>query len=176
LRFNLVYDSGAKVDQGFEAAAGFVDLTREPGRMAMPRSITTFRQVLVAAAVLTAAALLAAPGASAAGGDTGVTVQPLAAHDLPNLPGKRLTAIVVTYAPGAKSARHHHAGSVWAYVLSGAIRSQNSATGPAKVYRAGESFFEPPGSEHLVSENASATESASLPSVHIADDGAAIDR
>ena len=102
----------------------------------MSRSITTFRKVLVAAAVLTAAAPFAATAASAAGGD-GETVKPVASHDLPNLPGKRLTAVVVTYAPGAKSARHHHAGSVWAYVLSGAIRSQNSATGPAKVYRAG---------------------------------------
>jgi quercetin dioxygenase-like cupin family protein len=37
----------------------------------------------------------------------------------------------------------HHAGSVFAYVLSGAIRSENSATGPVKVYKAGESFFEP---------------------------------
>jgi quercetin dioxygenase-like cupin family protein len=133
----------------------------------MPRSITTFKQVLVAAAVL------AATAASAAGGD-GETVKPVAAHGLPDLPGKRLTAVVVIYAPGGKSARHHHAGSVWAYVLSGAIRSQNSATGPAKVYRAGESFFEPPGSEHLVSENASATESASLLAVHIADDGAGL--
>jgi len=62
----------------------------------------------------------------------------------------------------------------WAYVLSGAIRSQNSATGPAKVYRARDSFFEPPGSEHLVSENASTTESASLLAVHIADDGAGL--
>jgi hypothetical protein len=52
------------------------------------------------------------------------------------------------------------------------IRSENSATGPAKVYKAGESFFEPPGSEHLVSENASATEPASLLAVFVADDGA----
>jgi quercetin dioxygenase-like cupin family protein len=42
------------------------------------------------------------------------------------------------------------------------------------VYRAGDSFFEPPGSEHLVSENASTTESASLLAVHIADDGAGL--
>jgi quercetin dioxygenase-like cupin family protein len=142
--------------------------------MAMPRSITTFRKVLVAAAVLTAAAPFAATAASAAGSGAGETVKPVATHDLPNPPGKRLTAIVVTYAPGAKSARHHHTGSVWAYVLSGAIRSQNSATGPAELYRAGDSFFEPPGSEHLVSENASATESARLLAVHIADDGAGL--
>jgi hypothetical protein len=38
-----------------------------------------------------------------------------------------------------------------------------------RAYKAGESFVEPPGSEHLVSENASATEPASL---LVADDGA----
>ena len=119
----------------------------------MPRSIKTFRQILNAVVVLTLAAPFAAPAASAAGGET---VKPVAAHDVPNLPGKRLTAVVVTYAPGGKSVRHHHAGSVWAYVLSGAIRSQNSATGPAKVYRAGDSFFKP----------------ASLLAVHIAEQGA----
>src|SRR5262249_1347771 len=91
---------------------------------------------------------------------------------LPNVPGKRITVTVVSYAPGQKSGSHHHPGSVVAYVLSGAIRSENSATGPVKVYKAGESFFEPPGSHHLVSENASATKPASLLAVHVADDGA----
>ena len=91
---------------------------------------------------------------------------------LPNVPGKRITVTVVSYAPGQKSGPHHHPGSVVAYVLSGAIRSENSATGPVKVYKAGESFFEPPGSHHLVSENARATEPASLLAVHVADDGA----
>jgi len=33
----------------------------------------------------------------------------------------------------------------------------------------GESFFEPPGGEHLVSENASATEPASLLAIYVAD-------
>jgi len=41
-----------------------------------------------------------------------------------------------------------------------------------KVYKASESFFEPPGSKHLVSENARATEPASLIAGFIADDGA----
>jgi hypothetical protein len=39
---------------------------------------------------------LAPAGASAPGGDAGEMVKPVATHDLPNLPGKRLTAIVVT--------------------------------------------------------------------------------
>jgi quercetin dioxygenase-like cupin family protein len=82
--------------------------------------------------------------------------------------------VVVNYAPGGKSGAHHHAGSVFAYVLSGAIRSQVSTDGPAKVYKAGESFFEPPGSSHLVSENASQTEPASLIAVFVADDGATL--
>ena len=100
------------------------------------------------------------------------TVQVVASQKLPNVPGKSITAIRVSYAPGGKSGKHHHAGSVLAFVVSGEIRSENSATGPAKVYKAGESFFEPPGSEHLVSENASATEPASLLAIFIADDGA----
>ena len=91
---------------------------------------------------------------------------------LPNVPGKSLSAVVVDYGPGEKTGSHRHSGSVFAYVLSGKIRSQNSATGPAKVYAAGENFFEPDGSEHLVSENASTTEPASLLAIFVADDGA----
>ncbi|HTP36855.1 MAG TPA: cupin domain-containing protein, partial [Methyloceanibacter sp.] len=73
------------------------------------------------------------------------TVQVVSSQKLPNVPGKSVSAVVVSYAPGGKSGKHHHAGSVLAYVLTGEIRSENSATGPAKVYKAGESFFEPPG-------------------------------
>ena len=106
------------------------------------------------------------------GQEIGVEVKPVRVEKLADVPGKTLTAVTVNYAPGGKSGEHHHAGSVFVYVLSGAIRSENSATGPVKVYKAGESFFEPPGSEHLVSENASATKPASLLAIVIADDGA----
>ena len=122
---------------------------------------------LVAIAMV-AATLLASGVAHAEGGE----VKPVRAEKLPNVPGKTITAVVVNYAPGGKSAGHHHAGSVLAYVLTGEIRSENSTTGPAKVYKAGESFFEPPGSSHLISENASASEPASLLAIFVADDGA----
>jgi quercetin dioxygenase-like cupin family protein len=121
------------------------------------------------------AALVLGGGARAAHPQPSTTSEQVAvvfAGALPNVPGKTLTAVVVSYGPGAKSTRHRHAGSVFAYVLSGSIRSENSATGPARVYKTGESFFEPPGSEHLVSENASASEPASLLAVFVADDGA----
>jgi len=104
--------------------------------------------------------------------ESGAQVKLVAVEKLPNVPGKSISAVLVSYPPGGKSGRHHHAGSVLAYVLSGAIRSENSATGPAKVYKAGESFFEPAGSEHLISENASTVEPASLLAVFVADDGA----
>ena len=102
----------------------------------------------------------------------GDDVKLIRTEKLANVPGQTLTVVTVNYPPGGKSRRHNHAGSVYAYVLSGAVRSENSATGPGKVYKAGESFFEPPGSTHLISENASATKPASLLAVFIADDGA----
>ena len=44
--------------------------------------------------------------------------------------------------------------------------------GPVRDYEAGETFFEPPGSTHLISENASKTEPASLLAIFVADTGA----
>ena len=91
-------------------------------------------------------------------------------HALPNIEGKRMVAVVVTYPPGGKSPAHRHAPSafIYAHVLSGAIRSQVGDE-PAKVYRAGEGFYEMPGSHHRISENASDKESASLLAVFVVD-------
>lgn len=91
-------------------------------------------------------------------------------HALPNVEGKSMTAVVVSYPPGARSQAHRHAGSafIYAYVLSGAIRSQVDGQ-PAKVYQAGESFYEPPGAHHRISENASTTAPASLLAVFVLD-------
>ena len=91
-------------------------------------------------------------------------------HAIPNIAGKSLIAIVVTYPPGGKSLPHRHAGSafIYAHVLSGAIRSQVDDE-PAKVYRVGEGFYEVPGSHHKVSENASDREPASLLAVFVVD-------
>lgn len=126
--------------------------------------------ILTGAILALTAAILSLPIAANETGDE--TVQPVISVKLPNVPGKSLSAVLVKYPPGGKSNKHHHAGSVFAFVISGAIRSENSATGPDKVYKAGEAFFEPAGSQHLVSENASASEPASLLAVFVADDGA----
>ena len=89
---------------------------------------------------------------------------------IPNNEGKSMVAVVVTYPPGAKSLAHHHARSafIYAYVLSGAIRSQVDDQ-PAHVYQVGEGFYEVPGSHHRISENASASAPASLLAVFVVD-------
>jgi quercetin dioxygenase-like cupin family protein len=89
---------------------------------------------------------------------------------IPNLPGKRLVSFVVEYPPGASSAPHRHAPSafIYAYVLSGEVRSQVDDE-PARIYRPGESWFESPGAHHRVSANASDSEPARLLAVFIVD-------
>jgi quercetin dioxygenase-like cupin family protein len=98
------------------------------------------------------------------------TVTVAADEPIPNLPGKRLVTHIVDYRPGASSASHRHARSafIYAYVLSGEVRSQVDDE-PVRVYRPGETWFERPGSYHRVSENASNTKSARLLAVLIVD-------
>jgi len=97
-------------------------------------------------------------------------VKPVFEHVIPNAQGKSMVAVVVSYPPGGKSPAHHHAQSafIYAYVLFGAIRSQVGDE-PAKVYRAGEGFYEMPGAYHRISENASDKEPASLLAVFVVD-------
>ena len=118
------------------------------------------------AAVFTAIAL----GTAAGHGQELEQVNTVFEHAIPNIAGKSLIALVVTYPPGGKSPSHRHAGSafIYAHVLSGVIRSQVDDE-PAKVYRVGEGFYEVPGSHHRVSENASDREPASLLAVFIVD-------
>ena len=131
---------------------------------------------LFVAGFAAAAILFGTPRLFAADEARPVQATPVFSQKLPNVPGKTLTGVLVKYAPGASSPSHAHAGSVYAYVLSGHVRSQNSDTGPARVYSPGEGFFEPPGSTHEVSANASDSEPASLLAIFVADDGAQLTR
>ena len=98
------------------------------------------------------------------------TVTVAADKPISNLPGKRLVSLTVDYPPGASSEAHRHARSafIYAYVLSGEIRSAVDGE-PARIYRAGESWFEDPGAHHRVSANASDIEPARLLAVFIVD-------
>ena len=116
------------------------------------------------------AAVAIATAMPAAAQDRGETVTPHFEQAIPNIPGKSLKALFVDYAPGGASLPHVHAKSafIFAYVLSGEIESQVD-DGPKRVYHAGESWYETPGSIHRVSRNASKTEPAQLLAVFVID-------
>lgn len=116
------------------------------------------------------AALAIATAMPAAAHSVGEKVTPHFEQAITNIPGKSLIAVVVDYAPGGASPSHTHAKSafIFGYVLSGKIESQVN-DGPKRVYRAGESFYETPGSRHPVSRNASKTAPARLLAVFVVD-------
>ena len=120
--------------------------------------------------VVAYAAVAIATAVPAAAHGPGETVTPHFQQAISNIPGKSLVALVVDYAPGGTSPSHVHAKSafIFAYVLSGEIESQVN-DGPKRVYRAGESFYETPGSRHPVSRNASKTKPARLLAVFVVD-------
>src|SRR5262245_21523061 len=101
----------------------------------MARSWTFVRLLL--GAVLVATALRVSPGLAQSSEETKLVFE----HVIPNIDGKRMVAVVVTYPPGGKSMPHHHAGSafIYAHVLSGAIRSRvdndgRTSIGPGKAF------------------------------------------
>jgi quercetin dioxygenase-like cupin family protein len=98
------------------------------------------------------------------------TTTPAFREAIPNIPGKSLVGLVVNYPPGGATRAHYHPHSafVTGYVLSGSIRSRVN-DGKTQVFRAGESWTEPPGAYHPISENASATEPASLLAIFVVD-------
>jgi quercetin dioxygenase-like cupin family protein len=121
-----------------------------------------------------AAVGLALSGAAAAHGAAdhaaGESVKPNFSQPITNIPGKSVVAVEVDYAPGGASQPHVHAKSafIYAYVVSGSIASKVN-DGPERVYKAGEAFYEEPGSRHPVSRNASKTKPAKLLAVFIVD-------
>ena len=92
------------------------------------------------------------------------------AHALPAMDGQKLGVdlVEVTYGPGAASPTHSHPCPVIGYVVSGAIRTQVKGEAEA-IYKAGESFYEPPNGVHLVSGNASDKQPAKLLAIFICD-------
>jgi quercetin dioxygenase-like cupin family protein len=123
--------------------------------------------VLPIAAMLLAgrAALEAAPPAS-----EGV-VHLVMSQRLPSQPGTDVTVITVDYPPGGSTPPHEHPGYTYAYVLQGAVVSQLDDQKPA-TYKAGEMWTETPDEHHMVSKNASASETARLLVFFLAPHGA----
>jgi quercetin dioxygenase-like cupin family protein len=131
-----------------------------------------YRAVLAAGAAILAGAAAPLPARGAGHGRPVSTATQIFARELPNAAGKSLVAVEVVYPPGGASPPHRHPPSafIYAYVVSGAIVSAVDE-GPPRIYRAGESFHEAPGSHHRISRNASRTRPAKLLAVFVKDSG-----
>ncbi|HIH2751788.1 cupin domain-containing protein [Burkholderia aenigmatica] len=119
---------------------------------------TLLRRAALCASLAAGAALLPA---TARAHDAGDNVHTIMQQAVPEAPGKLAVVATVDYAPGQASEAHKHLGSVFAVVSKGEVLSQVNG-GPLHRYRAGEGWYEAPGSRHQVSRNASATEPAQL--------------
>jgi quercetin dioxygenase-like cupin family protein len=100
------------------------------------------------------------------------------AHELADVTGKNLVVVKLEFPPkSAKDDRgnfaHRHPGSTYVYVIKGAVRLKLEGQ-PVTVVHAGESFFEPVGAVHMLTENASTTEPALALAVGLVPDGAHI--
>ncbi|WP_321856874.1 cupin domain-containing protein [Burkholderia cenocepacia] len=119
------------------------------------------RSPLPRAALCAGLVLGAALPSAAHAHDAADNVHSIMQQAVPEAPGKLAVVATVDYAPGQASEAHKHLGSVFAVVSKGEVLSQVN-DGPLRRYRAGEGWYEPPGSRHQVSRNASATEPAQL--------------
>jgi quercetin dioxygenase-like cupin family protein len=99
-------------------------------------------------------------------------VIPVFHQELPELDLKNwaISAVEVHYGPGLSSPVHRHPGFVLGYVLEGAVRF--ALKGQAeRIVNTGQMFYEPPGSIHQVSSNASKEKPARLLALIFAERG-----
>jgi quercetin dioxygenase-like cupin family protein len=132
---------------------------------AMNKAITAFSLALMLTTHLTATVAVADDQPA------GISYALVNASPLANVPGKNLTAVTVELAPGALLPAHTHAGFVFAYVLEGTVRSQLNQ-GESVDYTTGQSWVEPPGTIHSLTQNPSSTETTTILAVFVAQDGA----
>lgn len=131
----------------------------------MHKTIGTFSRLALSMAIL----WLAVPNVYSKEQD--VIRQRVSAHALPNVPGHMLTAVTIELGPSVNVPAHRHEAFVLAYVLEGTVLSQLGDAEPVE-YRAGESWVEPLGVVHSLTQNSSDTDSAKILAVFVAKDGA----
>ena len=121
----------------------------------MKVTVTTFRTFLA----LAVCAAIGVGGATLAHhtGKGDVKATQLSQRDIvEKLDGKAasVTVVEVTFEPGQKDSPHRHAGPVFGYVLEGEYEHAIDDE-PVKIYKAGETFYEPSGCVHRVARNPS---------------------
>jgi quercetin dioxygenase-like cupin family protein len=128
---------------------------------------------IVAAAVLLCAPVVRAqPPAESARHNA---AKPLMTRDLIGMAGKEVVVSEVDVPPGAGSKPHRHDAQVFVYVLQGTMIMQVKG-GPRMTLGPGQMFYENPSDIHIVSSNASKTETAKFLAFVIKDKGKPVSR
>src|SRR6516164_4105028 len=107
------------------------------------------------ALVFAAGAFIGVGGMAVARHDEKETAKPISAWDIvEKLDGKetKVTVVEVTLKPGQGGEPHRHPGPVIGYVLEGEYELGIDQQ-PSKVFKAGQTFYEPTGCLHRVSKN-----------------------
>ena len=88
---------------------------------------------------------------------------------LADIPGREVRITLLDLMPGHASPPHRHPNHhVFGYIVDGTYEWKID-DGPAKTFKPGEAFYEPPGALHAVSRNASATDRAKVVVFMVAD-------
>lgn len=83
-------------------------------------------------------------------------------YNLSNCPGKTIVGLRVDFPPNAMTPPHRHGtAAVSAYVVKGTLLNKMNDD-PMKVIPEAGTWYEAPGCHHRISNNASATEPATL--------------
>jgi quercetin dioxygenase-like cupin family protein len=101
------------------------------------------------------------------------TVVQLMQKDVPEMSGKEMVMIAVTYPPGSVDPIHRHNAHAFVYVLEGTIIMQVRG-GKQVTLKPGETFYEGPDDVHTVGRNASKTKPAKFVVVLLKQKGADI--
>jgi len=83
---------------------------------------------------------------------------------------RNVQASIIELGPDAAAPRHRHDVAVLAYVVEGTVENQFDG-GATHVHKAGDSWWEAPGTVHDVARNASKTARARLLVVYIGEEG-----
>jgi quercetin dioxygenase-like cupin family protein len=112
---------------------------------------------LIASALIPTSTLLGQEAATSAMAKE--TITPLITKDLAGSSGEQVLMYTVDFPPGFASPIHRHNAQVSVYVLEGSVVMQVRG-GKEVTLGPGQTFYEDPSDIHVVSRNASSTETA----------------
>ena len=123
--------------------------------------VTSHVCVALGAAVLSSAATLGAinlSGSAFAQAQAPAATVPLLTQPLADLPGREVRLTLLDRVPGNASVPHRHPGHhTFGYVVEGTYELGVNNQ-PTRTLKAGDTFYEPPGTLHSVSRNAGNTQ------------------